>query len=76
MRTIIGLLHADMHQNGTVGSVCHLATSVITVTPGTKGDEAVAKITKRSKSGKVMQDVSKVFFQPTNLCFYTVKDAQ
>ncbi|XP_028997035.1 elongator complex protein 5 [Betta splendens] len=56
VRSIIGLLHADMHQNGTVGSVCHLATSVITVTPGTKRDEAVAKITKRSKSGKVMQD--------------------
>ncbi|KAG7496501.1 elongator complex protein 5 [Solea senegalensis] len=56
VRTIIGLLHADMHQRGTVGSVCHLATSVITVVPGINGDEAVAKITKRSKSGKVMQD--------------------
>lgn len=58
MRAIIGLLHADMHQRGTVGSVCHMATSVITVAPGMKGDEALAKITKRSKSGKVMQDVS------------------
>ncbi|KAG7243400.1 hypothetical protein INR49_011857 [Caranx melampygus] len=29
---------------------------VITVAPGFKGDEAVAKITKRSKSGKVTQD--------------------
>lgn len=57
VRAVIGLLHADMHQRGTVGSVCHLATSVITVAPGTKGDEAVAKITKRSKSGKVTQDV-------------------
>ncbi|GAA6216304.1 elongator complex protein 5 [Lates japonicus] len=56
VRAIIGLLHADMHQRGTVGSVCHLATSVITVAPGIKGDEGVAKITKRSKSGKVMQD--------------------
>lgn len=56
VRAIIGLLHADMHQRGTVGSVCHLATSVITVAPGMKGEEAVAKITKRSKSGKVMQD--------------------
>ncbi|XP_036968914.1 elongator complex protein 5 [Acanthopagrus latus] len=56
VRAIIGLLHADMHQRGTVGSVCHLATSVITVAPGMKGDEAVAKLTKRSKSGKVMQD--------------------
>lgn len=56
VRAIIGLLHADMHQRGTVGSVCHLATSNITVAPGMKGDEAVAKITKRSKSGKVLQD--------------------
>lgn len=67
MRAIIGLLHADMHQRGTVGSVCHLATSVITVTPGMKGDEAVAKLTKRSKSGKVMQDVSCVSFGMTVL---------
>ncbi|XP_068164671.1 elongator complex protein 5 isoform X2 [Antennarius striatus] len=58
VRAVIGLLHADMHQRGTVGSVCHLATSVITVAPGMKGDEAVAKMTKRSKSGKVVQDVS------------------
>ncbi|XP_026208234.1 elongator complex protein 5 [Anabas testudineus] len=56
VRSVIGLLHADMHHIGTVGSVCHLATSVIMVAPGMKGDEAVAKITKRSKSGKVMQD--------------------
>ncbi|XP_037614767.1 elongator complex protein 5 [Sebastes umbrosus] len=56
VRAIIGLLHADMHQRGTVGSVCNLATSVITVAPGMKGDEAVAKLTKRSKSGKVVQD--------------------
>lgn len=56
-RAVIGLLHADMHQHGTVGSVGHLATSVITVAPSTKVDEAVAKITKRLKSGKVLQDV-------------------
>lgn len=56
VRAIIGLLHADMHQRGTVGSVCYLATSVVIVAPGMKGDEAVAKITKRSKSGKVLQD--------------------
>ncbi|XP_034082222.1 LOW QUALITY PROTEIN: elongator complex protein 5 [Gymnodraco acuticeps] len=56
VRSIIGLLHADMHQRGTVGSVCHSATSVITVEPAMRGDEAVAKITKRSKSGKVIQD--------------------
>ncbi|XP_047460528.1 elongator complex protein 5 [Mugil cephalus] len=56
VRAIIGLLHADMHQRGAVGTLCHLATSVITVTSGAKGDEALAKLTKRSKSGKVMQD--------------------
>ncbi|KAM9836324.1 elongator complex protein 5 [Aulostomus maculatus] len=55
VRAVIGLLHADLHQKGTAGSVCHLATSVVTVTPGVKGDEMVAKITKRSKSGKVTQ---------------------
>ena len=68
MRAIIGLLHADMHQRGTVGSVCHLATSVITIAPGLKGDEAVAKITKRSKSGKVVQDVSSVSLGVIILC--------
>ncbi|XP_068444103.1 elongator complex protein 5 [Clinocottus analis] len=56
VRAIMALLHVDLHQRGTVGSVCNLATSVITVAPGMKGDEAVAKITKRSKSGKVVQD--------------------
>uniref|UniRef100_A0A3Q3WGG4 Elongator complex protein 5 n=1 Tax=Mola mola TaxID=94237 RepID=A0A3Q3WGG4_MOLML len=56
VRAVIGLLHADMHQRGTVGSLCRLATSVITVEPGWKGDEALAKLTKRSKSGKVTQD--------------------
>ncbi|XP_076015745.1 elongator complex protein 5 isoform X2 [Genypterus blacodes] len=56
VRTVIGLLHSDMHQQGVVGSVCHLATSVITVSPGGRGDEAVAKTTRRLKSGKVTQD--------------------
>lgn len=56
-RAVIGLLHTDMHQRGTVGSVGHLATCIITVAPGTKAEEAVAKITKRLKSGKVIQDV-------------------
>lgn len=67
MRAVIALLHADMHQSGTVGSVCHLATAVVTVAPGVKGDEAVAKITKRSKSGKVTQDVSSICSQVTIL---------
>lgn len=56
VRAIIGLLHADMHPKGTVGSVCHLATSHIAVTPCKTGDNCLAKITKRTKSGKVLQD--------------------
>lgn len=56
VRAVIGLLHTDMHQRGTVGSVCRLATSLISVAPGAKGNEAVAKVTKLSKSGKVIQD--------------------
>ncbi|XP_028330919.1 elongator complex protein 5 [Gouania willdenowi] len=56
VRAVVGLLHADMHQRGTVGSVRHLASSVVSISPALKGDEAVAKITKRSKSGKVTQD--------------------
>lgn len=56
VKAIIGLLHADMHQKGTVGSVCHLATSVIAVAPGNTGDNCLAKIMKRTKSGKVLQD--------------------
>uniref|UniRef100_A0A8C7SFU3 Elongator complex protein 5 n=1 Tax=Oncorhynchus mykiss TaxID=8022 RepID=A0A8C7SFU3_ONCMY len=56
VRAVIGLLHSDLHQRGTVGSICHLATSVITVAPGTRGLGAFAKITRRTKSGKLMQD--------------------
>lgn len=56
VRAVICLLHADLHQRGTVGSICHLASSVITVWPGMRGEDALAKITKRSKSGKVTQD--------------------
>lgn len=70
MKTIVSLLHSDMHQRGMVGSVCHLATSVVTVTPGLRGDEAVAKTTRRSKSGKVMQDVRGISFGMTIFCSY------
>ncbi|KAJ0055566.1 hypothetical protein NL108_005408, partial [Boleophthalmus pectinirostris] len=69
VRTIVGLLHADMHQKGTVGSVCHLATSLITVAPGNVGDTCVAKITKRTKSGKVLQEVS---FLHNNALYFNV----
>nr|XP_057924168.1 elongator complex protein 5 [Doryrhamphus excisus] len=54
IRNIVALLHSDMHQLGTAASLCHLATSLITVAPGLHGSEA--KITKRLKSGKVLQD--------------------
>ncbi|CAL9694744.1 unnamed protein product [Knipowitschia caucasica] len=56
VKTIMGLLHVDMHQKGTVGSVCHLATSLISLAPGNRSDSCVAKITKRTKSGKVLQE--------------------
>ncbi|XP_077401105.1 elongator complex protein 5 [Vanacampus margaritifer] len=51
---VIGLLHSDMHPRGSVGSLCHLATSLVTVAEGLRGEQA--KITKRLKSGKVLQD--------------------
>ncbi|XP_054608869.1 elongator complex protein 5 isoform X2 [Dunckerocampus dactyliophorus] len=54
IRNIIALLHSDMHQLGTPASLCHLATSLVTVAAGLNGNEA--KITKRLKSGKVLQD--------------------
>ncbi|XP_061922169.1 elongator complex protein 5 isoform X1 [Entelurus aequoreus] len=54
LRNIVALLHSDLHQLGTAASLCHLATSVITVAAGPNGNEA--KITKRLKSGKVLQD--------------------
>lgn len=76
VRAVIVLLHADMHQRGTVGSVCHLATALITVAPGVKRDKAMANITKRSKSGKVVQDVRNLLlFSPgvTCLCSYFVE---
>lgn len=56
VKTIIGLLHSDLHQTSVVGSVCHLATTVVSLAPGTKGPWAVARTTKRSKSGKVFQE--------------------
>ncbi|KAJ3585647.1 hypothetical protein NHX12_014366 [Muraenolepis orangiensis] len=34
VKTTLGLLHSDMHHRNMVGSICHLATSVVTVAPG------------------------------------------
>ncbi|KAL2079728.1 hypothetical protein ACEWY4_025472 [Coilia grayii] len=56
VKTIIGLLHADLHQISVVGSVCHLASTVISVEPRTNGQWVLAKTTKRTKSGKVLQE--------------------
>ncbi|XP_041924991.1 elongator complex protein 5 isoform X1 [Alosa sapidissima] len=56
VKTIIGLLHSDLHQTSVVESVCHLASTVISLAPWTKGPWALAKTTKRTKSGKVLQE--------------------
>ena len=61
MKTTLGLLHSDMHHRNMVGSICHLATSVLTVAPGHQCHEAVAKTIRRAKSGKISQAVSNFY---------------
>ncbi|XP_062849245.1 elongator complex protein 5 [Trichomycterus rosablanca] len=56
VRMIIGLLHMDLHQQGVIGTICHLASTVISVTPASNATHALAKTTCRKKSGKVMQE--------------------
>lgn len=56
VKTIIGLLHSDLHLQGIVGIVCHLASTVISVAPTNNERHAVATTTRRTKSGKVMQE--------------------
>ncbi|XP_023653349.1 elongator complex protein 5 [Paramormyrops kingsleyae] len=56
LRRVVALLHCDLHQQGIVGSLCHLATAVISVVPGDRGQQAVAKTTRRTKSGKVTHE--------------------
>ncbi|KAG9346334.1 hypothetical protein JZ751_006645 [Albula glossodonta] len=56
LRSILVLLHSDLHQQGIVGSLCHLATAVILVSPGMSGQYTVAKTTRRTKSGKVTHE--------------------
>ncbi|XP_043099279.1 elongator complex protein 5 [Puntigrus tetrazona] len=56
VKSIIGLLHSDLHQQGIVGTVCYLATTVISVAPAHNEHQSVAKTTRRTKSGKVMQE--------------------
>ncbi|KAG7271713.1 hypothetical protein CRUP_001297 [Coryphaenoides rupestris] len=55
VKTTLGLLHSDMHHRNLVGSICHLATSVVTLVTGNQWHEAVAKTTRRAKSGKISQ---------------------
>lgn len=56
VRLIFTLLHSDLHQQAVVQTVCHLASAVISVTPQNKASYAVAKTTRRKKSGKVTQE--------------------
>ncbi|XP_027024879.1 elongator complex protein 5 isoform X1 [Tachysurus fulvidraco] len=55
VRMIFGLLHMDLHQQGVMGALSHLASTVISVTPVNNARYAVANTTHRKKSGKVMQ---------------------
>lgn len=55
VRMIFGLLHTDLHQQGIVGTVSHVASTVISVTPMNNARYAMAKTSQRKKSGKVMQ---------------------
>lgn len=55
-KTIVALLHSDLHQCNLIRSVCHLANTVISLSPAIKGHVASAKTTKRTKSGKVLQE--------------------
>ncbi|MBN3318581.1 ELP5 protein, partial [Atractosteus spatula] len=64
LKRILVLLHSDLHQHGMVDSVCHLASTVVTVTPysglgGVIGEavpQGIAMTTQRIKSGKVLQE--------------------
>uniref|UniRef100_A0A8C9TQB1 Elongator complex protein 5 n=1 Tax=Scleropages formosus TaxID=113540 RepID=A0A8C9TQB1_SCLFO len=56
VRSIVALLHSDLHQQGIVGSLCHLATAIVTVAPALRGHHTVAKTTRRTRSGRVTQE--------------------
>ncbi|XP_056607158.1 elongator complex protein 5 [Triplophysa dalaica] len=56
VKTIVGLLHSDLHLQGVVKSVCHLANAVISVAPANNEHCGMAKTTRRTKSGKLMQE--------------------
>lgn len=54
---IFGLLHMDLHKQSIVGTVSHVASTVISVTPVNSASYAVAKTSQCKKSGKVKQKV-------------------
>ncbi|XP_041094287.1 elongator complex protein 5 isoform X2 [Polyodon spathula] len=62
VKRVIALLHSDLHEQGVVGSVCHVATAVVTVTPvsGSVSGEAepngIVRTLQRRKTGKVSQE--------------------
>ncbi|XP_051754483.1 elongator complex protein 5 [Ctenopharyngodon idella] len=56
IKTIIGVLHSDLHLQGVVGIVSHLASTVISLAPANYEHHAMAMTTRRTKSGKVMQE--------------------
>ncbi|XP_066537203.1 elongator complex protein 5 [Hoplias malabaricus] len=56
VRMIFCLLHTDLHQQGVVGSICHLASTIITVTSVNNAHYAAAKMIHRKKSGKIVKE--------------------
>ncbi|XP_006627641.2 elongator complex protein 5 [Lepisosteus oculatus] len=64
LKRILVLLHSDLHQHGMVDSVCHLASTVVTVVPfsglggvvGEAAPQGIAMTTQHIKSGKVLQE--------------------
>ncbi|KAI5630563.1 elongator complex protein 5, partial [Silurus asotus] len=55
VRMIFALLHMDIHQQGIVECLTHLASTVISVRPVNNTRYAVATSSQRKKSRKVMQ---------------------
>uniref|UniRef100_H3AID2 Elongator complex protein 5 n=1 Tax=Latimeria chalumnae TaxID=7897 RepID=H3AID2_LATCH len=63
VKRVVALLHTDLHEQGVVGSVCHLAGTVVMVAPAPKRPSAetdveplaLATIVQRKESGKVIK---------------------
>ncbi|MGH0186850.1 UNVERIFIED_CONTAM: hypothetical protein FKN15_028484 [Acipenser sinensis] len=62
VKRVVALLHSDLHEQGVVGSVCHMATAVVTVTPvsGSVSAEAepngIVRTLLRRKTGRVSRE--------------------